>query len=234
MKHAPVTIAIVGASALALLAPQALELDRDLTHQAWRWLTGHLSHGGLAHWLVDAATLLVLGLLYERRVGSARWAAGLFAAAIVISAGFLLFEHLRAYRGLSGVDCAAFAMAIRAEWTRSRRFAFVMAILFIGKLVYEQSAGAFIFPALAAPGAMGEPVLSAHLLGGLVGLAISARAPGLHGPCRNATVTPYVHPTGSRDPDTGHHAAWCGHAPLPAQRIDIDRQYADLRLDRRE
>ena len=172
MKHAPVTLAIVGASALALLAPQALELDRNVAQEAWRWLTGHLAHGGLAHWLVDAATLLALGLLYERHVGSARWAAGLAVAAIVISAGFLLLEPLRCYRGLSGLDCAAFAMAIRVEWSRNRRFALMLALLFIGKLIYEQSAGAFIFPAFASPGAMGDPVPSAHLLGGLVGLAV--------------------------------------------------------------
>ena len=86
-------------------------------------------------------------------------------------AAFLFSEtHLEAYRGLSGIDCAAFAAALVMEGRRRPLLALAVGLGLGAKLAYEQLSGAFLFPATGW-GEMGEPVLSAHTVGAMAGLA---------------------------------------------------------------
>jgi rhomboid family GlyGly-CTERM serine protease len=166
-----VTLAALGLSLAAFAAPEAFELTREglLRGEFWRLLTGHLAHYSLYHLAVDGATLLALGWLYEESFGPLRWALILLGAAAVVSGAFLVLEpRLSAYRGLSGLDCAAFAAAILAEGRRRPWLAAGLALVFAAKLVYEQLAGGFIFPATGL-GDMGCPVLSAHTAGAAAG-----------------------------------------------------------------
>jgi rhomboid family GlyGly-CTERM serine protease len=166
-----VTLGIVGLSLAAFAAPGAFELTREglLRGEYWRLLTGHLAHYSPYHFLVDGATLLVLGWLYEKSLGPGRWALLLLGAAGAVSAAFLSMEpHLSAYRGLSGVDCAAFAAAILAEGRRRPWLAAGLGVAFAAKIAYEQVSGGFIFPS-AGLGDMGVPVLSAHTAGAAAG-----------------------------------------------------------------
>jgi class 3 adenylate cyclase len=55
---------------------------------------------------------LLLGLFFESRVGWRRWAVTLAVASVAIGVGFLLFESFRYYRGLSGLNYAAFVMGL--------------------------------------------------------------------------------------------------------------------------
>ena len=173
-----VSIAVAGAAAMALLAPFAFEMTRAGVHEGelWRLLTGHLAHYGLYHFVVDAGTLLALGWMYESRFGPRRWALLLGGAALVISLFFLAAEPgFERYRGLSGVDCAAFAAAILCEFPKRKPLAIVLAALFAAKLLFEQSSGGFLFPSTGL-GDMGLPVLSAHTVGAAAGFAMALTA----------------------------------------------------------
>lgn len=181
-----VTLGIVTLAAAALAAPDLFELSRGgLAHgELWRLWTAHLAHFGTAHFCVDAGTLLLLGFLYEERLGSGRWALLLSTAATAISVVFLVAEpSLSSYRGLSGLDCAAFVAGLAVESRDRRPIALFWGIAFGAKVLYEQLTGTFLFPS-AGLGDMGLPVLSAHTTGALAGFAASlafrrraARAP---------------------------------------------------------
>ncbi len=168
-----VSLAVAGASLLALGAPELLELSREGLGRGdlWRLFTGHLAHFSLYHWAVDAGTLVALGWLYEDRIGRARWGALLAGSALSVSGAFLVLEtDLGSYRGLSGLDCAAFAAALVSEARRRPALAGAVGLLFAAKIAFEQATGGFLFPS-AGLGDMGLPVLSAHSVGALAGLA---------------------------------------------------------------
>ena len=133
---------------------------------------GHLAHYSVYHLAVDASTLICLGWLVERRFGATWWSAILLLGAAAVSGAFLLSEpHLEAYRGLSGIDCAAFAAALMAEGRRRPFVALAVGLALGSKLVYEQVSAAFLFPATGW-GDMGEPVLSAHTVGAGAGMVV--------------------------------------------------------------
>lgn len=161
------TLILVALSGAALASPSSFELTRD--GGVWRLLTGHLAHYSLYHFAVDAGTLLVVGRLVERHWGARRWALVCAASALSISLAFLLFEtRLDVYRGLSGLDCTAFAAMLSIEARRHRGPALALAVVFAAKLAYEQITGGFLFPSTGW-GDMGSPVLSAHTVGALGG-----------------------------------------------------------------
>ena len=170
-----VSFAVLALSALGLLVPHAFELTRPEIQngQLWRLLTGHLTHYSGFHFAVDAGTFLVLGWIVEVQIGSGRWLGLLTASALAISVAFLVFEPgLDVYRGLSGLDCTAFAAALILEFRRYPRAATALGLGFAAKLVYEQIRGGFLFPS-AGLGDMGLPVLSAHTVGAATGLGLA-------------------------------------------------------------
>jgi len=168
-----VTLGIVTLAAAALAAPDLFELSRQglARGELWRLWTAHLAHYSIAHFAVDAGTLLLLGFLYEDRLGSGRWALLLSTAATAISLVFLVADpSLSSYRGLSGLDCTAFVAGLVVESRDRRPVALFWGIAFGAKVLYEQLTGTFLFPS-AGLGEMGLPVLSAHTTGALAGLA---------------------------------------------------------------
>ncbi len=165
------SLGIVVLAALALLAPEAVELTRSgvANGELWRLFTGHLAHYSLYHFAVDAGTFAILGSIVERRLGAGRWALLLSASALLISLTFLGLEpSLDSYRGLSGLDCAAFAAALILEARKHRGMAILLGAGFAAKLAFEQISGGFLFPSTNL-GDMGLPVLSAHSVGAAVG-----------------------------------------------------------------
>ncbi len=171
-----VSMAVAALGALAFTFPAAFELTRTglAGGEAWRLLTGHLTHHSVYHFAMDAVPLVALGWLFESRYGARRWSAILAAGAVLVSIAFLLFEQeLESYRGLSGIDCAAFAAGIVAELRSRRPVALILGALLAAKLVFEQVTGAFLMPSTGL-GDMGLPVLSSHAAGALAGLAAGA------------------------------------------------------------
>lgn len=160
-----VTLAIVAASAAALAAPGALELDRARPLELWRIWTAHLAHFSLSHFALDAGSFLVLGILCERRLGPRRWAALLAVAAAVVSAGVRMIEPFDTYRGLSGLNYAALACAFALE----RRWGIALLGALAAKLLFEAATGDVVFFWMVEDG--WTAARSAHALGALVGIA---------------------------------------------------------------
>ena len=133
----------------------------------WRLLSGHLTHLGWPHFLLNAAGLLLICYLVARQFDTRQW---LFVSILIIAgidAGFWFWQpQLMWYVGLSGLLHGLLAAGtVRGLQNRQNDFWLVAAFL-AGKVVYEQWAGPL-------PGsestAGGEVVVAAHLYGTVSG-----------------------------------------------------------------
>lgn len=116
MKRIPfITISVallallIGASPAAVAA---LEFTRDsfARGEIWRLFTAHLTHFDVAHLRWDVFALLLLGSMAE--IKSRRdWVVTILVSAPLITlAVWMLQPHFETYRGLSGLDCAAYGV----------------------------------------------------------------------------------------------------------------------------
>jgi rhomboid family GlyGly-CTERM serine protease len=148
---------------------RALRYERAAVLEAgeyWRLLTGHLVHLSASHMALNLAGLLLIAVLFPRQYSPAAWlTVGLISVA-TIDIGFLWNEpELEWYVGLSGVLHGALAAGAVAWWrSESRLYAFLLSVLLVGKLAWEQWSGA-----LPTSGAM-PVVVNAHLYGAVGGL----------------------------------------------------------------
>jgi rhomboid family GlyGly-CTERM serine protease len=150
--------------------------------QIWRLLTAHLTHWNSDHLFWDATVFLLLGILCEHR-SRARTVACILVSGVAITGTLWLFTpELSSYRGLSGIDSALFAMlatwlAIEAVHAGDRaRVTLVLIVTgaFAAKVAFECATGATLF--VDSSGEM-QPVPLAHVIGGVVGLALGVRGP---------------------------------------------------------
>ncbi len=176
----PWTLAVValsiGATALFLWGPPGsagpLLADRAALAggQLWRLATGPLVHWNLGHLAWDGSILLVLGLVYERRVPRV-WPVALVAGLLVPAAAvFASYPRLGVYYGTSGATHALMATALAYELARDHRRWSVrlLAAGFIAKIAWGLfGPGPLVGPELAE--SMRETPI-AHLAGPLVGL----------------------------------------------------------------
>ncbi len=134
--------------------------------EGWRLVTAHLVHLDEQHALLNAAGLLLLGLLFA---GVARLRYWLIAAAlsiVVIDAGFWWHETALAwYVGASGVLHGLMAAGTVALLRRREAIALATAVIFVGKLVWEQAVGPLPFET------HGSVIVAAHAWGALGGAA---------------------------------------------------------------
>jgi rhomboid family GlyGly-CTERM serine protease len=113
----------------------------------WRLVTGNLVHWSRPHFFLDVGVFLILGLMFERSIGSSfPW---LLVAMSLASglAGLALWPPETRCRGLSGVDSGLFAAALvvegrlalqdRARWL----WVAPAAAIFIAKNGYELATG---------------------------------------------------------------------------------------------
>gem|GEM_PF-6556031 len=162
------------ASLLTLLAVAAALLDGSLLElrrggELYRFLTCHFTHWTYEQLAWDALVFLVLGMACERR-NRAAFHATLLASAIVIPIAVLLFApNVTAYRGLSGIDSALFALLLTLELRRSRMVA-LCAVAFAAKIVFEMTTGSTVFVSDLGAGVVAVPI--AHLAGALAALPI--------------------------------------------------------------
>jgi rhomboid family GlyGly-CTERM serine protease len=195
-RPAPFPLLTLGLAALALglhLLPGAREglaFDR-LAFEAgepWRLLTGHWVHWSADHLLWDVGTFVALGIACERR-SRARLAACL--AASVLGIGALVawgLTDLSHYGGLSGVDCALFALLVselwREQWQGASRaapaLALGLALALALKVGFEWASGQAFFVANLGPGVV--PVPAAHVAGAVVGAVIPLLSAGAPAP----------------------------------------------------
>ena len=183
---APFPLLALGMGAVALLiaslpgADTALVFDRGAlaAGEWWRLLTGHWVHWSANHLAWDVGTFVALGAACEMR-SRRRFAACVLGSGLAISAAvFFLLPELAQYAGLSGIDCALFALLGAELWREQRRadhrIAAVLAVaLCVGlalKVGFEWWTGGTVF--VADLGASIVPVPAAHVAGAAVGLAV--------------------------------------------------------------
>lgn len=140
--------------------------------EIWRLVTAHLVHLDGQHALLNGAGLLLLGVLF---VGTARpryWLQAAALSIIVIDAGFWWHEtSLGWYVGASGVLHGLMAAGTVALLRRRESIAWPTALVFLAKLVWENSMGPLPFET------HGAVIVAAHAWGAWGGLA-AAFLPG--------------------------------------------------------
>jgi rhomboid family GlyGly-CTERM serine protease len=139
--------------------------------EAWRHVTGHLTHFDVNHLAWDVGALLVLGTICEAS-SRRQTAVALGLASLAIPAAiWTLQPWFETYRGLSGLDSALFGLYATSLLRRGRRdlrLLGVVALLgVLAKSAFEFSSGTTVF----ATGAGYAPVPLAHLVGVLCGIA---------------------------------------------------------------
>ncbi len=113
---------IVGDAALAERMADALQFDRTALAdgQLWRLVTCHLVHYSAGHFWIDLLPWVAIGLIYERRLGRL-WPIATAAAMAAIGVGVWVgLPWMEYYRGWSGLDNTAMALAIWAAWGQTR------------------------------------------------------------------------------------------------------------------
>ncbi len=133
---------------LLALSPRMLTADGGLhaelvkqSHQWWRLFTAPLLHGSLPHLISNGIALLLVGILLERVIGHARFAAIFVISALCGSAASLFFNPLTnvgvgASGGILGLFAAAFVVGSRMTSQSNRgilkrraAYAFALALL---------------------------------------------------------------------------------------------------------
>ena len=147
-------------------AQLALRYDRDAlaAGQWWRLLTGHLIHLGFEHAVLDVAGLALMWALFARDYSARGWLLIIGLSILGVDAGlWLLSSTTQWYVGSSGVLHGVLAAGTWAHLRRREADGWVLALLLVGKLVYEQTLGAL---PLTSGGAV---IVDAHLYGAAAG-----------------------------------------------------------------
>jgi len=170
----PISIAII-VTFIALLGSDVgtwLRYDRDAIQagQLWRLVSGHLAHLGWSHLAMNLAGLVLIWTIFGSHISWRRWLVILLLGAIGTSVLLLLFNpQLRWYVGLSGVLHTLFIVGCMADLKHRRWDTWVLLVLVIVKLMYEQIWGPM-------PGsestAGGKVIVDAHLYGAIIGFLI--------------------------------------------------------------
>ncbi len=152
---------------------RALRFERSqiADGEIWRLISGHLTHLGLQHLLLNIAGLLLVWYLVGRRFTSAEWlAVGLASIASIDVGLWCLMPELQWYVGLSGLLHGLLAAGLVPGWGRRRTESVVLGAILIGKLIYENMLG----PLPGSVAAAGGPVVVAAHLQGALGGALAA------------------------------------------------------------
>lgn len=141
----------------------------DLAHgEIWRLASGHFAHLGLSHLLLNVAGLLLVWILVGDAFSSLDWILVSLACLAGIDLGlWFLDRQLVSYVGLSGLLHGILAAGIVQELPARRFDIRVLAVILLGKLLYEQFAGPLPGSEEASGGAV---IVNAHAYGAAAGL----------------------------------------------------------------
>lgn len=168
---------IIAAAALLLAGDVGREwfrYDREAIadFEVWRLLSGHFVHLGTAHFLLNAAGLILVWLLAGRDFGFRQWLIVSAASIAAIDLGLWWFSPaLQWYVGLSGLLHGLLAAGVVRGLQARRPDAFILGIALLGKLAYEQLIGPLPGSEIAAGDTV---VVDAHLYGALGGALVAA------------------------------------------------------------
>lgn len=181
-RHAyAVTVLLVIAAAAVQLFPGStawLEYRRTAVEagELWRIVTCHWTHFGFDHFIWDVAVLAFVGALCEERSRTRLLLCIAISAVAIPLAIWTFLPDMHTYRGLSGIDSAAFgllAVLILRDNLKPRRWGWVafscVALAAFGcKIGFEMLTGSAAFVDGAAAGMI--PVPLAHLVGAAAGI----------------------------------------------------------------
>ncbi len=166
---------LLGDRGVSYLAYQGIWLQNN---EFWRLLTGHFTHLGWSHLLLNAVGLIMLWALYRTLLSIRIWSMTLIICGFGISLGFTLFDPLlQSYVGLSGVLHSLMGVAIIISLHKEVKLNphlfpwenAVMLIGLLGKIIYEQIIGPVPFTQSASGG---DVVVNAHLYGTIIGISM--------------------------------------------------------------
>jgi len=175
----PLTISILCVLALALgnEVTHWLRYDRPaiLDGAVWRLLTGHLTHLGWPHLVMNLIGLWLLWLLYGDCMSERSWLGMICLTGVGTSLGLVVLDpKLIWYVGLSGVLHGVFSCGIICRLRTGVSGEWLLLGLLTAKLGWEQFYG-------SVPGsaefAGGPVIVDAHLYGAIIGAIFSLLIP---------------------------------------------------------
>jgi rhomboid family GlyGly-CTERM serine protease len=135
--------------------------------QWWRFITCHLVHLDAIHALLNTVGLALLWSIFARSYAGRQWLLAIAGSVAAIGAGFwFISTQLVWYVGASGVLHGVFACGCIAMLRERDRIGMIAAVIFIGKLLYEQWQGPLPFERADLV------VTVAHLYGAIGGVAM--------------------------------------------------------------
>jgi len=167
----PLTVAALSTlfALLGASATQTLRYDRDaiLAGQWWRLLSGNLVHLGWSHLVLNLAGLALVWLLFHPAFTLRNWIVVTLSSGLAVGVGLLALDPgLQWYVGLSGALHGLFAAGLVAALFAGHRAEWLLLVLFVAKLTWEQLVG-------PTPGtaqlAGGNVIVDAHLYGTIGG-----------------------------------------------------------------
>ncbi len=151
-----------------------LRFDRDAigAGQPWLLLTGNFVHLGSSHLLMNMAGLVLVVALVWSRFTWIEWVLITLFSSLVVGVGlYWLDKDVFWYVGFSGTLHGLIIAGCLADLRYYPKSAGVLLVLIIGKLVWEQLAGALPGSESVAGGSV---VVNAHLYGAIGGAFIGA------------------------------------------------------------
>jgi rhomboid family GlyGly-CTERM serine protease len=151
-------------------ARRVLSFDRGAigAGQWWRLLSAHFVHIDLEHAVLNSLGLVLMWALFARDYSPWRWAAIYCGSAIAVSLGLWFFNpELQWYVGASGALHGVMTAGTIAHLRRRDLDGWILAVFLVGKIAYEQSAGA-----LPLAGTV-NTIVDAHLYGAIGGVVLA-------------------------------------------------------------
>jgi rhomboid family GlyGly-CTERM serine protease len=171
---AVITVFAISAAAFGTAGIEILKYDRlaIADGEYWRLLSGHFSHLGPEHLMLNIAGLVLVWLLVGRQYTTPQWTFVTAFSLVIITLGFWYADpNLIWYVGLSGLLhgllIAGAIHGIKSQTVEST----IMLVAVASKLIYEQFVGPLPGSEATAGGAV---ITNAHLYGAIGGAMAAA------------------------------------------------------------
>ena len=151
-------------------ARRLLGFDREAigAGQWWRLLSAHFVHLDLEHAVLNSLGLVLMWARFARDYSPWRWAAIYCGSAFAVSLGLWFANpELPWYVGASGALHGVMTAGTIAHLRRRDLDGWILAVFIMGKIAYEQSAGA-----LPLAGTV-NTIVDAHLYGAIGGVVLA-------------------------------------------------------------